>query len=99
MFTKPRFSWDNIAKHFDIHSETVRRWVLSDRMSAISILKAWRFKVSQVDAWGRAGADLISSPANRTASTTVKEALMSRCVLAQRQTLTSPPWATFPNCQ
>jgi excisionase family DNA binding protein len=72
MPVEPWISLAEVAKHLDIHVETVRRWVLSDSMPATKIGKVWRFKVSEVDAWARASAAKIASPARHVASTKAK---------------------------
>jgi excisionase family DNA binding protein len=55
MTVEPWVSLVDVAKHLDVHVETVRRWVLSEAMPAAKIGKAWRFKISEVDAWAKSG--------------------------------------------
>ena len=55
MSVEPWVSLAEVAKHLHVHVETVRRWVLSDAMPATKIGKAWRFKLTEVDAWAKAG--------------------------------------------
>jgi len=55
MQVEPWVSLVDVAKHLDVHVETVRRWALSDAMPATKIGKVWRFKISEVDAWAKSG--------------------------------------------
>lgn len=55
MNTEPWVSLANIAKHLDVHEETVRRWVQANTVPAAKVGKFWRFKISEIDAWARTG--------------------------------------------
>jgi len=44
-----------VASHFQVHEMTIRRWIKDREMPSQKIGKAWRFKLSEADAWARAG--------------------------------------------
>ena len=51
-------SWLNIAKiaqHLGVRFESVRHWGKGGSMPAAKLGKVWRFKVSEVDTWAKAG--------------------------------------------
>jgi excisionase family DNA binding protein len=52
---EPWISLAEIAQHLGVHVESVRRWVKGNGMPAAKIGKVWRFKVSEVDRWAKAG--------------------------------------------
>ena len=53
---EPWKSIAEIAEHLGVHEESVRRWIKGRAMPAVKIGKVWRFKVSEVDRWAKAGA-------------------------------------------
>lgn len=55
MVTEPWLNITEIAQHLGVHVESVRRWVKGTGMPAAKVGKIWRFKVSEVDAWAKAG--------------------------------------------
>jgi excisionase family DNA binding protein len=51
-------SWvsvDDVAKHLGVVTETVYRWIENKGLPAQEIGKLWKLKISEVDAWVRAG--------------------------------------------
>ena len=59
---EPWISIAEIAKHLDVHEESVRRWIKGRAMPAVKIGKVWRFKIGEVDAWAKAGAPRKTGP-------------------------------------
>lgn len=53
--TERWYSVDEIATHLGIARETVYRWIDRKGLPAHRIGKFWKFKVSEVDDWGRSG--------------------------------------------
>ena len=54
----PAESWVSmaaIAEHLDVSQDTVRRWIRNRGMPAHKVGRLWKFKVSEVDEWVRAG--------------------------------------------
>lgn len=52
---EPWVSLDGIAKHLDVSQDTIHRWIRNRNMPAHQIGRLWKFKVSEVDEWVRAG--------------------------------------------
>ena len=51
-------SWvsvDEVAQHLGVAKDSVYRWIESKRMPAHRIGRLWKFKLSEVDEWVRAG--------------------------------------------
>jgi excisionase family DNA binding protein len=48
-------SIDAIARHLDVSNDTVYRWIKERHMPAHRVGRQWKFKVSEVDEWVRAG--------------------------------------------
>ncbi len=55
MKSEPWVSIDAIAKHLDVSTDTVYRWINQRGMPAHKVARQWKFKVSEVDEWVRAG--------------------------------------------
>jgi excisionase family DNA binding protein len=51
----PWLSADDIAAHLGVTKDTVYVWIADRRMPAHKLGRLWRFQVSEVDAWVRAG--------------------------------------------
>lgn len=49
------YSVDEIATHLGIARETVYRWIDRKALPGHRVGKFWKFKVSEVDDWVRAG--------------------------------------------
>lgn len=54
---EPWVALDEIAKHLCVSQDTTHRWIRSREMPAHKVGRVWRFKVSEVDEWVRAGED------------------------------------------
>jgi len=48
-------SIDAIARHLDVSKDTVYRWIDQREMPAHKVGRQWKFKISEVDEWVRAG--------------------------------------------
>ena len=55
MSNEPWVSLDDVAKHLAVSRDTVYRWIKHRGMPAHRMGRQWKFKVSEVDAWIRAG--------------------------------------------
>ena len=53
--TEPWVSVEEVAKHLGVAKDSVYRWIESKRMPAHRIGRLWKFKLSEVDEWVRAG--------------------------------------------
>ena len=51
-----------VAKHIGVSEDTVRRWMKSKQLPAHQLGRVWRFKISEVDEWIRAGGAKSPSP-------------------------------------
>ena len=54
---EPWVSVDVVAKHLGIARDTVYRWIDSKGLPAHRIGRLWKFKLSDIDEWVRAGGD------------------------------------------
>ncbi len=52
---EPWVSIAEAAQHLGVHVESVRRWVKGAGLPASKVGKVWRFKLSEVDLWVKAG--------------------------------------------
>ncbi|WP_448873871.1 helix-turn-helix domain-containing protein [Desulfobulbus propionicus] len=52
---EPWVSVDVVANHVGIAKDTVYRWIESKGLPAHRIGRLWKFKLSEVDGWVRAG--------------------------------------------
>ncbi|MBK8202616.1 MAG: helix-turn-helix domain-containing protein [Bdellovibrionales bacterium] len=48
-------SVDEIAHHLGVSKESIYRWAEAGKIPANKVGRQWRFKVSEVDAWVKAG--------------------------------------------
>lgn len=51
-------SWatlQEVARHLQVAEDTVHRWIARKRLPATRAGRIWRFKLSEVDAWLKAG--------------------------------------------
>lgn len=59
-------SVENVAGHLGVAKESVYRWIEKNSLPAHKVGRLWKFKLSEVDAWVRAGgADSKKSPTGR----------------------------------
>ena len=55
MPTEPWASVDDVAKHLGVAKDSVYRWIETQTLPAHKIGRLWKFKLSEVDEWVRAG--------------------------------------------
>ena len=55
MQPEPWVSLEEIARHLGVSQDTVHRWLRGRGMPAHKVGRLWKFKVSDVDDWVRAG--------------------------------------------
>lgn len=55
MMTEPWASVEDVAKHLGVAKDSVYRWIESRHLPAHKIGRLWKFKLSEVDEWVRAG--------------------------------------------
>ncbi len=53
--TEPWVSVENIANHLGVAKDSIYRWIENKDLPAHKIGRLWKFKVSEVDEWVRAG--------------------------------------------
>ncbi len=53
--TEPWASVEDVAKHLGVAKDSVYRWIESRKLPAHRIGRLWKFKLSEVDEWVRAG--------------------------------------------
>ena len=52
---EPWVSLEEIAVHLGVSQDTVHRWIRMRGMPAHKVGRLWKFQVTEVDAWVRAG--------------------------------------------
>jgi len=55
MTTEPWVSVDQIAEHLGVTRDSIYRWIDRKGLPAHRVGHLWKFKVSEVDDWERAG--------------------------------------------
>mgnify|MGYP001243316603 CR=1 FL=1 len=55
MNTEPRVTAEQITQHLGVVKSTVYRWHERKALSAHKIGRLWKFQLSEIDAWVRAG--------------------------------------------
>jgi excisionase family DNA binding protein len=55
MTVEPWLSVDQIAEHLGVTRDSVYRWIDRKSLPAHRVGRLWKFKVSEVDYWVRAG--------------------------------------------
>jgi excisionase family DNA binding protein len=53
--TEPWVSVDDVAAHLGVAKDSVYRWIEAKHMPAHKIGKLWKFKLTEIDEWVRAG--------------------------------------------
>jgi excisionase family DNA binding protein len=53
--TEPWTSVDDVARHLGVAKDSIYRWIDRRGLPAHRIGRLWKFKISEVDAWVRAG--------------------------------------------
>jgi len=55
-------SVDDVARHLGVAKDSIYRWIERRNLPAHRIGRLWKFKLSEVDAWVRAGgADAVAT--------------------------------------
>jgi excisionase family DNA binding protein len=66
--SEPWVSVDDVAAHVGVAKDTVYRWIEMRTLPAHRVGRLWKFKLSEVDQWVRAGhaadAEPVPKPAN-----------------------------------
>jgi excisionase family DNA binding protein len=52
---EPWVSVDGVARHLGVAKDSVYRWIEARRLPAHKLGRLWKFKLSEVDEWVRAG--------------------------------------------
>jgi excisionase family DNA binding protein len=55
MTTEPWASVEDVAKHLGVAKDSVYRWIETRSLPAHKIGRLWKFKLTEVDEWVRAG--------------------------------------------
>ena len=58
-------SVEEIAAHVGVNRDTIYKWIERKQMPAHKLGKLWKFKVSEIDEWiraGKAAAEQLSDP-------------------------------------
>lgn len=55
MTTEPWASVEDVAKHLGVAKDSVYRWIDTRSLPAHRIGRLWKFQLSEVDEWVRAG--------------------------------------------
>ena len=55
MSTEPWVSVEDVARHLGVARDSVYRWIEGRNLPAHKIGRLWKFKLSEVDEWVRAG--------------------------------------------
>jgi len=55
MKNEPWVSLEEIAAHLGVSKDTVHRWIRNREMPAHKVGRLWKFQVSEVNDWVRAG--------------------------------------------
>jgi excisionase family DNA binding protein len=53
--TEPWSSVEEVAKHLGVAQDSIYRWIEARGLPAHKIGRLWKFKLSEVDEWVRAG--------------------------------------------
>jgi excisionase family DNA binding protein len=53
--TEPWTSVDDVARHLGVAKDSIYRWIDRRGLPAHRIGRLWKFKISEVDHWVRAG--------------------------------------------
>jgi excisionase family DNA binding protein len=55
MSAEPWVSVEDVSKHLGVARDSIYRWIDSRSLPAHKIGRLWKFKLSEVDKWVRAG--------------------------------------------
>ena len=63
MTAEPWVSVDQIAEHLGVTRDSIYRWIDRKNLPAHRVGRLWKFQVSEVDGWVRAGAQMKNNAA------------------------------------
>ena len=46
---------EDVAKHLDVNKDSVYRWIENKALPAHKVGRLWKFKLSEIDQWVKAG--------------------------------------------
>ena len=55
MSTEPWVSVDDVSRHLSVAKDSIYRWIEHKSLPAHKVGRLWKFKLSEVDDWVRAG--------------------------------------------
>lgn len=55
--TEPWVSVEEVARHLSVAKDSIYRWIEQKGLPAHKLGRLWKFKLSEVDQWVRAGGD------------------------------------------
>ena len=55
MSTEPWISVEDVAKHLGVSKDSVYRWIDHGGLPAHKVGRLWKFRLSEIDEWVRAG--------------------------------------------
>ena len=55
MTSEPWVGVDDVAKHLGVAKDSVYRWIETKALPAHKVGRLWKFRLSEVDGWVRAG--------------------------------------------
>lgn len=62
---EPWTSVDDVARHLGVAKDSIYRWIERRKLPAHRIGRLWKFKLSEVDDWVRAGGAESGAPAGK----------------------------------
>lgn len=55
MTAEPWVAVDDVAKHLGVAKDSVYRWIETKELPAHRVGRLWKFKLTEIDEWVRAG--------------------------------------------
>ncbi len=62
MTAEPWVSVDEVANHLGVVQDSIYRWIEGRGLPAHRVGRLWKFKLSEVDAWVKAGGAGVGQP-------------------------------------
>ena len=62
MSNEPWAAVEEVARHLGVTKDSVYRWIENKQLPAHKIGRLWKFKISEVDNWVRAGGVAEAAP-------------------------------------
>jgi len=62
MTAEPWVSVEDVAKHLSVAKDSIYRWIEHKSLPAHKVGRLWKFKLSEVDEWVRAGGAGVEGP-------------------------------------